>query len=276
LSGGKIDSHAHLYSVRMPEGAPNAPRDDQMSTVDEHIERLAKHGIAGSLLVQPTYYGHDHTALLEALVAGAGRFKGVAALPVDATREQLSELKKQGILGVRFLIGPSPDPLGSATGRRMLQTLAELDMFAEIDIMPKDLAVIEALRQSEAKVIIDHLGWPDVTQPVNQAGFREILELGKSDRAFMKISNVVRVSRQPYPFDDIEPFVRAVIDAFTIDRCLWGSAWAFRHTPPGAIDYGRALGAFEHHVTDAAARDAILVKNPARIFGFDLAPVSAA
>jgi|SRR5664280_2165757 hypothetical protein len=33
-----------------------------------------------------------------------------------------------------------------------------------------------------------------------------------------------RFGRGRYPFDDTWPFVRAIVDAFTLDRCLWASA----------------------------------------------------
>ena len=31
----------------------------------------------------------------------------------------------------------------------------------------------------------------------------------------------------PYPFEDCWPFVRALVDAFTLDHCMWASDWPY-------------------------------------------------
>jgi predicted TIM-barrel fold metal-dependent hydrolase len=41
----------------------------------------------------------------------------------------------------------------------------------------------------------------------------------------VKISGACTMSHQPFPYDDIwEPVLR-IIDAFGLDRCMWGTDW---------------------------------------------------
>ncbi len=40
------------------------------------------------------------------------------------------------------------------------------------------------------------------------------------------------------PYADALEFVRALLDAFTLDACLWASDWPFRKAPQ-RLDMGR-------------------------------------
>ena len=41
----------------------------------------------------------------------------------------------------------------------------------------------------------------------------------------IKISGACTLSRQPFPYDDIWDGVLRIIDAFGLDRCMWGTDW---------------------------------------------------
>jgi predicted TIM-barrel fold metal-dependent hydrolase len=58
-----------------------------------------------------------------------------------------------------------------------------------------------------------------------------------------------------------------LIEAFTPERCLWGSDWPFLQAPE-RIDYGTILALFEHLVPHPADRRMILWETPFRLFGF--------
>src|SRR5712672_3108547 len=52
-----------------------------------------------------------------------------------------------------------------------------------------------------------------------------LLALAQYENVRVKISGACTMSHQPFPYDDIwEPVLR-VIDAFGLDRCMWGTAW---------------------------------------------------
>jgi predicted TIM-barrel fold metal-dependent hydrolase len=114
---------------------------------------------------------------------------------------------------------------------------------------------------------VDHCGRPDPVDGLDAPGFRELLGLGRGGRAVVKLSGLVKFSRRPPPHEDTWPFVRALVDAFGPDRCVWASDWPFLRAPV-RIDYGPLLALFEELVPDRAARRQILWDTPRREFGF--------
>ena len=49
--------------------------------------------------------------------------------------------------------------------------------------------------------------------------------LAKYPNAVVKISGACTLSKIGYPYDDIWDPVLRIIDAFGIDRCMWGTDW---------------------------------------------------
>ncbi len=62
--------------------------------------------------------------------------------------------------------------------------------------------------------------------------------------------------------------MRALIDAFTLDACLWASDWPFLRAPE-RLDIGPLLALAERLVPDAAARRRLFWDTPNRWLGFD-------
>ena len=57
------------------------------------------------------------------------------------------------------------------------------------------------------------------------ADLPKLLALAQYENVRVKISGACTMSHQPFPYDDIwEPVLR-VIDAFGLDRCMWGTDW---------------------------------------------------
>jgi predicted TIM-barrel fold metal-dependent hydrolase len=53
----------------------------------------------------------------------------------------------------------------------------------------------------------------------------KVLTLAACKNVAIKITGACTLSREPYPYNDIWDPVCRVIDAFGIDRCLWGTDW---------------------------------------------------
>jgi predicted TIM-barrel fold metal-dependent hydrolase len=87
------------------------------------------------------------------------------------------------------------------------------------------------LESSRVRVLIDHCGRPNPAAGLDQSAFRRLLDLGSSGRYFVKISGLVKCSKSAYPWGDSWPYVRALLGAFTPDRCMWGSDWPFLQAP---------------------------------------------
>ena len=78
-------------------------------------------------------------------------------------------------------------------------------------------------------IVIDHLGLLQPARPPVPADvwadLPKLLALAQYPNVRVKISGACTMSHQPFPYDDIwEPVLR-VIDAFGLDRCMWGTDW---------------------------------------------------
>ena len=78
----------------------------------------------------------------------------------------------------------------------------------------------------------------------------------------------MRASKRGPPHNDLDPFARALLRAYTPAALVWGSDWPFLRTG-GRTDYGPFLARFEALVSDARMRRAILATTPGRVFGFE-------
>jgi len=63
----------------------------------------------------------------------------------------------------------------------------------------------------------------------------------KRPNAVIKISGACTLSRQPFPYDDIWDPILKIIDAFGIDRCMWGTDWT---RTSGMLTYEQAVAPF--------------------------------
>lgn len=127
------------------------------------------------------------------------------------------------------------------------------------------------LIDSGARILVDHCGRPSPEAGLDEPGFQALLDLGRSGCAAVKLSGYAKFSREPYPYADTLPFLRALIDAFTLDACMWGSDWPFLRAPE-RIDYGPLLKLVEHLLPDARERRKVLWDTPRRLFGFGATP----
>ena len=97
-------------------------------------------------------------------------------------------------------------------------------------------------------------------------GFRALVRLLENG-AWVKLCGY-RASAGP-PYADVAPMARALLRAAP-ERCVWGTDWPHPslHDPAEVPDDGELLDALGAWVPEEAARRAVLVDNPARLYGF--------
>jgi predicted TIM-barrel fold metal-dependent hydrolase len=267
----KIDCHVHVLDpARYPYGASThyRPMGQEMGTPAQLAQVMAAYGTRCALLVGPNSgYGLDNACMLDTIARGDGRYKGVAVVANDASLEALQKLKDAGVVGVAWNVTHYGVDYYRDAGP-LVEKLAALDMFVDIQVEHDQLvAMTPLLDHSGARVLVDHCGRPTVDAGLEQAGFRALLELGRTKRAFVKLSGLVKFSRQPPPHEDAWPFVEALIAAFTLDRCLWASDWPYLRAPT-RVDYGVLLKLVLALFPDASTRRKLLWDTPRELFGF--------
>ena len=268
----KVDAHCHVLDpARFPYAADVAyrPAGQEIGTLVQYQSVMDAYGVRHALLVGPNSgYGTDNRCLLDAIAHGRGRFKGIAVVPNDASRSELERLKVAGVVGVAFnATVHGVDHYASTAG--LLRMLADLDLFIQIQVEHDQLVPLAPmLEQSGARILIDHCGRPTPGAGLEQPGFQALLALARTGRAAVKLSGYQKFSAEPPPYGDAQPFVHALIDAFTLDACMWASDWPFLKATE-RLDVGPLLRAVERLLPDPADRRRLLWDTPCRWLGVD-------
>jgi len=267
----KIDCHVHVLDpARFPYGENThyRPEGQEMGTPAQLAQVMDAYGTGYAVLVGPNSgYGLDNRCMLDTIARGEGRFKGVAVVANDASFGELETLKSEGVMGVAWNVTHYGVPYYDDAAP-LLDKLAALDMFVDIQVEHDQLIpFLPLLTRSGVRVLVDHCGRPTIADGVDQPGFRALLGLAENGRAFVKLSGIVKFSRQPSPHRDARPFVQALVKAFTLDHCLWASDWPYLRAP-ARVDYGVLLNLVLSLFPDAFDRRKLLWETPRDLFGF--------
>lgn len=267
----KVDSHCHVLDPAgfpYPDNVPYRPSGQETGSADYFTQVLQAYGVRHALLVGPNSgYGTDNRCLLDAIARGAGRFKGIAVVPNQASRDELQALKAQGVIGIAFNYALHGFAYYADTSP-LMQRLADLGMFVQVQTERDQLVELgPRLLDSGAPLMVDHCGRPAVSEGVHGRGFDALLKLSGHGRATVKISGFSKFSQQDLPFDDVQPFTDALLQAFGPDHCVWASDWPFLRAPR-RLDYGPLLQLAGRTLATPALRQAVLWDTPRRLFGF--------
>lgn len=281
---GACDCHTHIFGD--PRQFPFSSERVYTPPTVLPEEMAAFHrslGIQRVVIVTPSNYGSDNAATLYGMRARGSDARGVAVIDDRTPDAELDAMNAAGIRGIRLNLatGGSNDP---ALARSRLQAAFPRAAARSWHIQVfTNLAVIAGIRElvlaAPVPVVLDHFGGADAALGPTQAGFADLVALVASGKAYVKISGAYRASIRAPDYPDAVPLARALIAA-NPERILWGTDWPHTNstTPPGRkatdvtplfqIDDGCLLNQLLVWAPDAATRKAILVDNPARLYGF--------
>ncbi len=268
----KVDCHHHVIDpVRFSYAHDTAyrPAGQEVAPVELLLQLFDIFAVRYGLLVGTNSgYGTDSRIILDAIRRSAGRLKGIAVVANDIGIEALAELKAQGIVGVAF----NPSAWGLAAyrdARPLVAKLVELDLLLQIQTERDQLIeLMGLLGPTKVGLLIDHCARPVAGLGLDQPGFQLALALGRSGQAWVKLSGYAKFAETLYPHADAEPYVAALVEAFGLDRCLWGSDWPYLKADYH-VDYAMMLKLVQAWFPDAADRARLWWNTPCRLFGFE-------
>lgn len=266
------DCHLHVFDPQLypyQPGSAYLPHACQEGTPEQFLSLLDAHGLSHGLVVSAGPYGTDTRCLLDAIGRSNNRLKGIALVENSVSEKEIARLTAGGVVGVRVnLHNLGTSLLADPSVARLLGTLKEANWFCQIQCSGTQLIdAMPLLQKSGVRVMIDHCGRPEPDKGVQERGFQALLELGRGGNAVIKLSGPFRYSKQSWGYFDIDAFVAALIDAFTLNNCVWGSDWPFvRHD--ARIDYAPMLACIKRWLPDANDYRKVLCENPKRLFGF--------
>jgi 2-pyrone-4,6-dicarboxylate lactonase len=269
LPRGACDVHFHVFGpqARFPfaENRSYTPAD----APKEKLFALHKHlGIARGVMVQSAAHGFDNSAGADLIAARKGDYVGVALLPTSASKEELKKLNGQGFRGARFNYMKH---LGEGTPIdeviAFASKLADIGWHLQIHMDSSLIGeMTPALKRSPVPVVIDHMGRIDASLGLDQKPFRDLVSLLKDKNIWVKVSGCERSSRQASPWKDAIPFARKLVEEFP-ERTLWGTDWPHPNLKE-IPDDGVMVDNLAEIAPSEKQRQAVLVDNPARFYGF--------
>lgn len=277
LPAGAVDAHCHVFGPgdRFPYAperkyTPCDASREQLFALRDHL------GFARNVIVQATCHGADNSALLDALAHSQGRARGVVTVRRSVTDDELQRMHALGVRGVRFnfvrrLVDFTPrDELMEIAAR-----IQPLGWHVVVYFEAADLAELwDFFTTLPTPVVVDHMGRPDVRQPVDGPEFSRFVRLmDEHPNVWSKLSCPERLSvagppalnGEPRPYRDVVPFARHLMERFP-DRVLWGTDWPHPNLKDHMPDDGLLVDFIEQIAPTPAQRQQLLVDNPMRLY----------
>jgi predicted TIM-barrel fold metal-dependent hydrolase len=280
----RCDSHVHI--VGPIQKYPQVPERTYLAgeASVETLKRLgAARGITRFVIVQPSFYGADNSATLDALDALGPNGRGVAVIDPKATSaETLAEFDRRGVRGLRInLYSPIKAPGGDTLEASFAATAAaaqtmgwHVQVIAPLMVL---LSKLNVLAQAPVPLVIDHYGLYGSERPggVNGSG---LLDLVRLPHVWVKLSAPYRHDRGPLNTKPDREWLAALIAAAS-DRCVWGSDWphppsheeqkgASLEAPYRALSYNELVDEFLAALPPGNVAERIMSDNAERLYGF--------
>lgn len=267
---GAVDAHCHVFGPG--DVFPYAP-ERKYTPVDAGKEQLFALrdflGFERNVIVQATCHGADNSALVDALLAAGDRARGVATVRPGVPAAELADLHAAGVRAIRFnfvkrLVDPKPDDYY----RGLAEAVAELGWHVVVYFEAPDLAERWQLFTSlPTIVVVDHMGRPDVSQPVDSPGFAQFTRfMAEHENVWSKVSGAERLSVSgPPDYADVVPFARHIVEAFP-DRVIWGTDWPHPNMKSHMPDDGNLVDVTPRIAPTDDLQRQLLVDNPLRLY----------
>lgn len=263
-------NHAHRPWTGTIPGPVEVTGDDMVAAMDQA-------GVDGAILVSPWALYHDDASYAaEVYVSHSNRFRLVA--PVDPLAEGVAETvtawaKIAGSVGIRLATAADGDYDAKHPG--IAGAIAAADE-AGLPVCVQcwgRLPFMEELARCypATQFVLDHLGLrqPMAPPPPKEpfADLPAVLALAQYPNVSVKVTGACTLSHYPFPFQDLWQPVGEVLDAFGVERCMWGTDWT-RAT--ALVSYADAVAAFqEHWPLEADEKAALMGENVKRIFTWE-------
>jgi 2-pyrone-4,6-dicarboxylate lactonase len=270
LPSGSVDAHCHVFGPGNVFAFASERRYTPCDAGKEQLFALRDLlGFQRNVVVQATCHGSDNSAMLDVLRSARGEARGVATVEASVSESELHEMHESGVRGVRFnyvrrLVDPEPDEYYY----RIIEKIAPLGWHVVVYFEAADLEERwDFFTSITTRVIVDHMGIPDVSKPVNGPGFDRFTRLMREHENFWtKVTCPERISLSGPPnFDDVVPFARKVVEEFP-DRVLWGTDWPHPNLKGYMPDDGKLVDFIPRIAPSPVLQRKLLVENPARLY----------
>jgi 2-pyrone-4,6-dicarboxylate lactonase len=277
LPPGAVDSHCHVFGPG--DEFPYAP-ERKYTPCDASKHQLYalrdRLGFSRNIVVQATCHGSDNRAMVDALRHSDGKARGVATVKRSVTDKELMDLHAAGVRGTRFnfvkrLVDFTPKDELLEIARRISPLGWHVVVYFEAVDLPELWDFFTAIPTT---VLVDHMGRPDVSKPVDGPEFELFMKLMREhENVWSKVTCPERLSvsgppaldGERHPYRDVVPFGKRLVETFP-DRVLAGSDWPHPNLKGHMPDDGLLVDFIPQVATTPGLQQKILVDNPMRLY----------
>ncbi len=274
-----IDTHLEVWTLdpRFPFAHPERPnlKVAMAAPIENQVEQMKDFGLKYAVLINPRYFGWDNSYISYSLHKYPNLF--VAHGLVNPEDPKVAErlrywVKEHGFQGMRFspIYHPKSTWLNSKEHYPLWQEAEKLNAVFNYYILPHQMPMLEDMagRFSGVKIVVDHLGKPDLKLDDPWPEFRKMFRLKKFPQVWISASEPYELSvTKEYPYRDTIPFFRATYEEFGGKQLIWGTGYP---RPRWELPMDKELE-FVDKVLDFYSpedRELLLGKNALRIWRF--------
>lgn len=274
LPAGACDCHCHVFgpAALFPYAEPRSYTPDD-APLDAYLAMLDRLGCDRGVLVQPSAYGRDNAAMIDALTREPARLRGVAVGGSELTPAIFRQWHAVGIRALRaneFRRDGKPyyqNGVGLKDIEAFYPLLADMGWHVQLWVDCRDLPDMQTqLARIPVPVVVDHMGRLEHHHGTHNPGFQALVRGVGEGKMWAKISGTYRLGATPPDYLQAKPFHDALVAANPANL-VWGTDWPHPR-PEGPVPDALRLRDVLLEWTTPAQQQAILVDNPARLYDF--------
>lgn len=273
---GACDCHVHVYDGKTP-AVVGAVFDPPPATIGDYRHVQQRIGTTRAVLVTPSTYGTNNAPMLAGLAQLGRHGRGIAVIDGRESAAHLADLHAQGVRGVRINLSLGTVHDAHAIGP-LAERIAPLGWHLQLLMPPTQLARLAPLLSAlPVDLVFDHFARLRPEDAHHHPAHALVLDRLAAGRAWIKLSGAYLVSDGVDGQDAALPALARTFLDTAPDRVIWGSDWphasasAGRHCMP---DDARLFDQLARWTPDDTTWQAVLVHNPARLYGFEPAPAT--
>lgn len=253
-----VDTHFHIFDKNTSASAESRYSVNYSARIEEWLHAAHQQGVTKGVIVQPSFLGFDNSLILETIQQNPTLFKGVGAVDPNISSEELFELSRQGIRGIRLNLYGSKDPFETLQKyTSVIGLLNGLNMHLQIHHDDGLLNELLLAIPSGTNIVVDHFGRPKTDDEF------EKLNTGickHQNKLWVKLSAQYRT-----PNIDHQNVFQYWLNTVGQSRLLWGSDWP--HTRfEGAETYRSQIDRFQALNISPDLKHQILCANPEALY----------
>jgi predicted TIM-barrel fold metal-dependent hydrolase len=266
LPVGTCDAHMHVFGPleRYPL-TPVRNYTPHLMTIEDYRRVMAAFGIDRAVLVQPSVYGMDNGALLDALRSDPEHLRGVVVVPSNISDADIRLMHELGVRGIR-INRRNPGGLSLDDALNLARRIEPLGWHLQLQIeIAREPELMYFVGRCRIPIVIDHFGFINPTEGVASPHFQNLLSLLAAGQIWVKLSAPYRISRDGHPFADLIPFIESLVICRP-DRLLWATDWPHTELWNAMPDETELLDTLPIWRFSAEIQQAIFAKNPGHLY----------